>query len=314
MKLDVFRGWCQAQGIQSAVTIQEAVDGSRYTTLNPNTPSKDGFTSLVQVPLSACMIFQTQEGLADRLLYEKMRGEDSEFAPYIDVLPTSFDLPRFWSSSTIAQAPRRIQNALEEDAKRLLFADEWAQACVDTRCHVLPDGRYALTPVLDMINHRNHVVTRSSVVDDVLDLRIVTPPSSWMDALPWQAPSEVFISYNENMTNIDTMLQYGFVDVENPSNTEVLKVRGSELEIHADGSLQGIEAVQKDLSDQMKLEGAALDEEVYALVAAELLQQVDASATTSDNRLLQEYAQGRIRTLQTAFDGIQKRFPHLELV
>ena len=206
MKLDTtaFWSWCAAKSIHTCLDIrQDATDGSRYTVLREqptadNTSNKNHHVNLLQVPLQACITADTSEELADRLLWETQHLETSDYAPYLHLLITHCQLsqfqeslPRFWSPQRLDSVTDGgwLQRALERDALRTNHyynsasskqqpqqnhqvdpRRAWALAVVDTRSHFLPDGRYILTPVLDMINHDPTVqetTLRVVVVEDV---------------------------------------------------------------------------------------------------------------------------------------------------
>lgn len=266
MQLDttVFRAWCTAKSIQTCLEIRlNPEDGSRYTVFQQRPEErieKERHQQLLEVPLQACITADSSEELADRLLLEKNLGESSEFAPFLNLFPSanSFqrDLPRFWSPERLATITDggQLQQALKEDCPRWenkYSAYMWALACVDSRSHFLPDGRYSLTPVLDMINHdpsvetslrikKNDVNTDTkecSLVLEVASDSLVLPPQSlrpWMDRLgplfgskasiAAKTTSEVCISYGD-FTNLHTLLNYGFVMPNNQNNIENLSIR-----------------------------------------------------------------------------------------
>lgn len=370
MHLDAFHAWCQAKSIQTSLVIRESDSGFRYTTLQPQsngvipppflTVNEDPFF-LLRVPLSACMTATDSESLVDRLAFEKSIGVASDFAPYIDTMPSleSFQMPRFWSTLRLESVTDggQLERELETDRPRYQ-QDPWSLACVDSRCHFLPSGGYSLTPVLDMINHSPAVktslridreggdenalclgVSRQSLVFDS-EPETLTAPSSWMDRLfqkkqPSTDPirsNEVTISYGD-FSNIHTLLNYGFVFPENPSNSESLQIRlirrqsPVNLVVKADGSIEddGLGRLRRAMASMEELEIIDLlpdnqrnpllfvstrnEEEVLALVAGELQVAVEQSAEGSrlakNDQLVSSYLGERSQTLQRALHRIE---------
>jgi hypothetical protein len=290
MNLKIFQAWCQAKGIQSSLQIHEATPGKRYTTLREDMNSlpilnegSDRRINLLQVPLQAgtCLVAEDSETLVDRLHFELKLGDTSDYAPYLDTFPRIENLnhmPRFWSERRMELLTDggQLERALEADRPRYRHQDPWALACVDSRCHFLPDGRYCLTPVLDMINHQPAIPTHLRVtqndtntslnqVDQIIKLGISIQDDSqifsgkkenekntfldwWRNPFTKQSKlnQEIFISYGE-FSNSQTLLQYGFVVPDNPHNIEVLVVRVLQrtspiiLTIRADGSIDDID-------------------------------------------------------------------------
>lgn len=184
MLFDNLLSWSTANGLKTPLQIrQNEITGYRYVVMDPTEldklstiPTPDSttttMTDLIDAPLSLSMTSKTSDGLADRLLFEQLRGEDSFYAPYLATLPSleSFQktLPRFWKDDTarweyIQADQGQLHAAVELDDERLkLSCDDWAQAVVDSRSHFVPPNgdEYALTPVLDMINHESSITTK----------------------------------------------------------------------------------------------------------------------------------------------------------
>lgn len=275
MQLDttVFRAWCAAKSIQSCIEIRlNTNDGSRYTVLKPEEQTRGKRQKLLEVPLQACIIADSSQDLADRLLFETKLGDSSDFCPFLNLLPKSFDMPRFWSPERLATVTDggQLEQALEDDGPRWNHVDSlyaWALACVDSRSHFLPDGRYSLTPVLDMINHDPSVETSlrikkkdidaarsskdGSLILEIDSDSLVLPKPSWMDRLGplfGTKPSpdgQVCISYGD-FTNLSTLMNYGFVLPHNSNNYENLTIRmlgqahAVTLKVCQDGSLENV--------------------------------------------------------------------------
>lgn len=76
-----------------------------------------------------------------------------------------------------------------------------AHACVTSRANYVQGHGFAMTPILDMINHDGSCGTRASIVQDELFLSV--------DQI-FSKGDEVFISYGD-LTNLETLCNYGFV-------------------------------------------------------------------------------------------------------
>jgi hypothetical protein len=267
-KLASFVAWSTSQGITTP--LQLVIENSyRYMTL----PSGDSqlfekaasseSVNLVAVPLEACLVADDSQALAERLIHEKSLGEDSKYAPWLDMFPSLDDfqgMPRFW-------APERLELVQKFDggqlADRMKFDqlrfdkidDQWALAVVDSRSNFLPDGTYSISPMLDMFNHDSTIPTSATVEDGRLLLDVSPkaffvpdepaqeeekpdwkkqmfglfrgPTSSSSDAKSSNRKrkgSEIFISYGD-LNNLETLCNYGFVPDHNGCNTETFQVR-----------------------------------------------------------------------------------------
>ena len=338
-----FLAWTASKGIDTPLDLNERTDGSRYTTAKVDL---DNTSNILQVPISACITSDSLDGLAERLAYERDLESKSEFQPYIDVLPTldgdnSYltTLPRFWESKRLervadsGQLERRMVNDERKDL------DQWALACVDSRANFLGDGRYAMTPMLDMINHDCSIQTRARIEEDkgfagsgdILQLQ---------SGKKYAKGSEVFISYG-NLSNLDTLVDYGFVSENNPCNTETIAVRmmGQQpfnLIVYADGSVDagskatlrynlatpeeleifstiekgtGLGILAKPLSDRNELDvqsfiASTIDEALYETKAG--------AAETNDDTLINAYLSAREKQFKLAIERITNKFPGIE--
>jgi len=201
-----FLSWCAAQAIITPLEFCDENPSYRYTKcIEPSGISPTG--PILRVPLSACIIAPTTDSLADRLAAERNLGEDSDYAPYLDVLPPleyfRSTMPRFWSDDRMemitAADGGQVLRKTREDARPDL--DPWAHACVTSRANYVQGHGFAMTPILDMINHDGSCGTRASIVQDELFLSV--------DQI-FSKGDEVFISYGD-LTNLETLCNYGFV-------------------------------------------------------------------------------------------------------
>jgi len=339
-----FLAWTASKGIETPLDLNERSDGSRYTTAKVDL---DNTSDILQIPISACITSDSLDGLAERLAYERKLESKSEFAPYMDVLPTLeggdnpylATLPRFWESKRLervadsGQLERRMMN----DARKDL--DQWALACVDSRANFLGDGRYAMTPWLDMINHDASIQTRARIEEDkgFAGLGDILQLQSGKN---YAKGSEVFISYG-NLSNLDTLVDYGFVSDTNPCNTETIAVRmmGQQpftLTVYPDGSVDagskatlrynlatpeeleifstiekgtGLGILAKPLSDRNELDvqsfiASTIDEALYETKAG--------AAETKDDALINMYLSARQKQFELAIERITHKFPGIE--
>lgn len=225
-----FLAWCSSQGIETSLKLQGSLPYRYMTAEKDLRPDDNNKVSLLKVPISACLTGESHTALADRLTFEKMLGEDSEFYPYVEMLPPPLedakspllDMPRFWNNERLESITNfdqgQLSARLDADAERgeEKLVDAWALACVKSRTNFLADGSFAMTPLLDMLNHDCSVTTKAQIELGILDLNILDRS--------FDAGEEVFMSYGE-MTNLDTLCDYGFVSADNPCNVECLDVR-----------------------------------------------------------------------------------------
>jgi len=121
-------------------------------------------------------------------------------------------MPRFWSADRMemitAADGGQVLRKTTEDARPDL--DPWAHACVTSRANYVQGHGFAMTPILDMINHDGLCGTRASIVEDELYLSVDQT---------YSMGDEVFISYGD-LTNLETLCNYGFVDPSSSSEDE----------------------------------------------------------------------------------------------
>jgi hypothetical protein len=267
-KLASFVAWSTSQGITTP--LQLVIENSYRYMASPSGDSQifeeaesSESVNLIAVPLDACLVADDSQALAERLIHEKSLGEDSKYAPWLDMFPSLDDfqgMPRFW-------APERLELVQKFDggqlADRMKFDqlrfdaidDQWALAVVDSRSNFLPDGTYSISPMLDMFNHDPTIPTSATVEDGRL-LLDVSPKAFFVPHEPAQKEekpdwkeqmfgllrgpissgsdakssnlkrkgSEIFISYGE-LPNLETLCNYGFVPDNNGCNTETFQVR-----------------------------------------------------------------------------------------
>jgi hypothetical protein len=162
-----------------------------------------------------------------KLAQEKYLGEESDFAPYIKVLPplsspSLQSMPRFWSQDKLEKVSEfdggQIYGRVQSVKKKCkeLNLDEWALACVNSRANYLLDQGYAMTPILDFINHNSAAKTSARLMEDELFLSVEKESAKG---------EEVFISYG-SFSNVETICDYGFVDSDsNQCNNECVDIR-----------------------------------------------------------------------------------------
>jgi hypothetical protein len=256
-----FLAWCQARGVTTPLELVNT-GGYRYMALPK---SKDqllqqskspGLINVVTAPLEACIVGDDWETLVEKLLYEKSKGVNSEYAPWLELFPTLQevqDMPRFWNEDRRELVRTYDSGQLEarmgiDQLRFQQVKDPWALAMVDSRSNFLPDNTYAMTPLLDMFNHKSTVRTSARVdggdrflleVDShsILGTNPKNGDNEWTNQLwnflggggasslsPYQSGKEVFVSYG-NFDNMETLCNYGFVDEDNAANVETFRVR-----------------------------------------------------------------------------------------
>ena len=250
-----FLAWSEAKGISTPLELIS--NGSyRYMALPQNKEkimtsfSKDSpdKVNIITAPLDACITGDDWQTLVERLTYEKKLGDKSDLAPWLDLFPTLEEfggMPRFWTPERREMVRKydggMLESRMEMDKLRYdQVDDQWALACVDSRSNFLPGNTFAMTPMLDMINHKASVET-SARVDGASRLLLEVnkdsifkqpEPQDWKDQLfgafgggqsDYQPGVEVYTSYGP-FDNLETLCNYGFV-AENLNNIEGIRVR-----------------------------------------------------------------------------------------
>ena len=360
-----FLSWCSAQGIESSLKL-EGSHPYRYVTcekdLRPNSGSNK--IPLISVPLESCLTGDSHTALADRLTFETMLGEDSMFAPYLNMLPppledaksSLLEMPRFWSEDRLSsicnfdggQLEERLEVIEQNDEEKLV--DAWALACVKSRSNFLDNGSYAMAPLLDMMNHDPTIKTKAKV----LGRKDKNKEKGFQkDSLPrgpalelsildhsFSAGNEIFMSYGD-MTNLDTLCDYGFVADNNPCNVECLDVRlilspePVKVAVASDGTiaLETLALLRRLLANGEELKGKNRDQladfmeplsennelEVLSFLATELDMSSKAArrgsleaATVREDRMVTSYLSTRAATFEQAIETIKEKFPDLE--
>uniref|UniRef100_A0A7S1BN93 SET domain-containing protein n=1 Tax=Corethron hystrix TaxID=216773 RepID=A0A7S1BN93_9STRA len=346
--LTEFKKWCTEKGILTPLDLQIRDEGYRFMTYSDeesfaNRPEAyDGL--VLRVPLEACLTADSPEELAKALAQEKERGEESSFAPYLKVLP-ALDapslraLPRFWSADKTERVRRfdggQIDRRVRADAR--IELDPWAHACVASRANYLADRGYAMTPLLDMMNHDAASETSARIVDDALCLAVGRPAKEG---------EEVFLSYGD-LTNIDTLCDYGFVAENGGRRDEVVDVRmirkspvrvvvsegsdgGASLDAGSLAVLRSRLAPPEEVANIIagneyismttvftKPISDSSEEEVFSLVAHfvdEAICQGNEGiewAKENDENMLERYFVARVKVLKKGLDFIKIKFPDL---
>ena len=329
-----FLSWCESRGIASPLQLQGIDSNYRYLTSPTDLPAG----SILSVPLDACLVANTKETLAEKLLHEKSLGPKSEYAPYLQMLPPDLsafkDFPRFWTDERrdllFGLDGGEVERRIATDERKEL--DPWAYACVSSRANFLSDYRYSITPLLDFLNHDPSVATSAAISEDgILDL--ATNRS-------WKAEEEVKISYGA-LSNIDTLCDYGFVTENNPCNIEMVEIRlmGSPsvaVAVYPDSSVdksaiymlrenlatpdEKIMAMSREESALMKFAKPISDRnelDVYSLLASFLDDAASTSASGADDIgksdvLMSRYLSARAISLRKGIAKILEKYPDLE--
>uniref|UniRef100_A0A673AZN8 SET domain containing 4 n=1 Tax=Sphaeramia orbicularis TaxID=375764 RepID=A0A673AZN8_9TELE len=178
------------------------------------------------------------------LVCERHRGEVSDWFPYIDVLPTTYTCPAYFTDAVMDVLPavvrrraleqreavqelhsshqdffRSLQPILSQAVEEVLTYEalRWAWCSINTRSvfmshpsnHFLSgQDIYALAPFLDLLNHRPDVQVSASFNDSTKSYEI----QSVSGTLRYQ---QAFINYGSH-DNQRLLLEYGFVAPGNP--------------------------------------------------------------------------------------------------
>mmetsp|Transcript_51872 Transcript_51872/g.155676 ORF Transcript_51872/g.155676 Transcript_51872/m.155676 type:complete len:186 (+) Transcript_51872:790-1347(+) len=183
-----------------------------------------------------------------------------------------------------------------------------------------------------MLNHKPSVGTSGRVTDNG-ELQLTVDE-------PFLAGEEVFISYDQ-LANLDTLVNYGFVCEDNPFNVESIVVRMINqspipLAVEADGSISGatlaplrevlataeeFDRVRKDGEEDSSLLAFAVpvsdrnEEEVMAVIGAAvddaLYEAKGGAESAKDDLLVASYLKERARTMELGLSSIAKKFPEL---
>lgn len=338
---NTFLGWAALQGIESPLNLSHGVGFGRYTTCRVENIAADD--DILRIPISSCIKSDSLESLAERLSYERNK-ETSKWAPYINVLPKLDDLksslPRFWDAKrleTITDGGQLEARMIKDDRKGI---DPWALACVDSRANYLGES-YAMTPMLDMISHDGSVSTRAKVKEEVGfessaeqgGVLCLTSGRSYLQG------EEVFISYG-NLSNLDTLADYGFVTKDNPCNSETINIQMMlkpplSITINADGTIaqvatlrwyfadkdelemfsslengSGLGILSKPLSDRNELDvqsfiASTLDEAAYNA-------NLGATEIGGDDETVRLYLSERSKLLYSGIEKIKAKYPDME--
>ena len=87
-------------------------------------------------------------------------------------------MPRFWSEEKLAKVAefdggnifQRVQDVKYKCKEKDL--DAWAYAIVQSRANHLQDKTYAMTPLLDMLNHDSSSKTSARILENELVLSV----------------------------------------------------------------------------------------------------------------------------------------------
>ncbi|GMF56704.1 unnamed protein product [Phytophthora fragariaefolia] len=181
------------------------------------------------------------EVLAMHLMYERSKGDESFFAPFIASMPTTFDMPVFWTEAELneltgtnvllltqlmkqhlARDFDNIHQAVVEDFPDIFVALPtltiedymWAMSVIWSRAFgVSKGGKYfhVLCPAMDMFNHDVNV---RSPLDDFVSFDEEKQMMTHLVPENVAAGSALHISYGQ-YSNAKLLYSYGFVSCEN---------------------------------------------------------------------------------------------------
>ncbi|KAM4700983.1 SET domain-containing protein 4 [Discoglossus pictus] len=186
--------------------------------------------------------------LCTYLITERYAGGNSQWKPYVDLLPSTYSCPVYWDPETVNLLPEPVkQKALDqvnelhelyvgslpffsslhslfhEDTESILTFDalRWAWCTVNTRtvymkhaqreCFSAEHDVYALAPYLDLLNHSPTVQVGAGFNKTSRCYEIRSNDGC-------RKHQQVFICYGPH-DNQRLLLEYGFVAANNPHQT-----------------------------------------------------------------------------------------------
>lgn len=164
--------------------------------------------------------YSTHEILALFLINEKFnQGNNSSFwTPYLDSLPTTYDVPYFNPVSHSELLPSYLKSVLEQQRLNVekskifkLYPQHypWAYFTVNTRAVYYAKGSMALVPFLDMFNHSPEVEIEN---DENFGYSLINKNMNI------EKGDQVFINYGPH-DNLKLYIDYGFIVPNNPHDS-----------------------------------------------------------------------------------------------
>ncbi|XP_047959994.1 ribulose-1,5 bisphosphate carboxylase/oxygenase large subunit N-methyltransferase, chloroplastic [Salvia hispanica] len=178
------------------------------------------------------------------LLRERLKGADSNWKYYLDVLPQGTDSTIYWSEeelleiqgtqllSTTLSVKEYVKNEFLNVEKEIILPNKqlfplpitlddffWAFGMLRSRAFSLRSQNLVIVPFADLINHSMKVTTE----DHLHEVRGAAGLFSWdylfqiRSPLSLKAGEQVFIQYSLNKSSADMALDYGFIELENTS-------------------------------------------------------------------------------------------------
>ncbi|XP_072019444.1 SET domain-containing protein 4-like isoform X2 [Amphiura filiformis] len=186
------------------------------------------------------------------LMYEKAKGLNSSWHPYISVLPQVYTTPAYFSNEELTSLPRflsiqaqqqvlTVKGAYEAVADILVTMEtmfafchgvmgfeefRWAWFVINTRSVYMKQdvseflqpevNTYALAPLLDLLNHSPTVEVSAAYnkSSQCYEIKAKTPYKKY---------DQVFICYGPH-DNTKLLLEYGFTVPHNPHNVVMFEI------------------------------------------------------------------------------------------
>ncbi|XP_035825655.1 SET domain-containing protein 4 [Aplysia californica] len=190
--------------------------------------------------------FTPQQLLSMFLIFERQKGAQSKWAPYLDTLPTTYGTPLYFSRSELSLLVSSVQEMAESSCRRFRSACEkimsfvkgdmsgqlpiftvtdlrWAWSAVNTRSvylrtHPHPavlldpqESHMALAPFLDLLNHTDSAQITAGLNERSGAYEIVTRDGYFKY-------QQVFICYGPH-DNAKLLIDYGFTLPVNYNNS-----------------------------------------------------------------------------------------------
>ena len=260
--------------LSSGCDVRDMAWGGRAIFASRGGYHPQGGAPIVSTPLDSCIVAGTSGDLARKIDAERRRGRDSPFFDYLEeIVPATFPTVPAWEGnwggggSSSSEFPvDALACELTRRHIRSLPKASWAEVVVSTRACSLPDGRLALVPGLDLLNHSptaqgTECSFRTAEEgegrgegeegrDEAASVPVAVEIRTSDDVEEGQ---EVFIKYGKK-SNRDLLCDYGFCLEENEDDEQevLVPVRplSPSLERHGSGRREEVAVVEEEEEEE----------------------------------------------------------------